>query len=89
MVRRAAHLPPSHAVFPERLAAYGVALDQLDDLDGRLTAWFDDHGVEAVLVRPDGYVFGAVEAIEELPALVADLRSHLSITESRIPAHVR
>jgi hypothetical protein len=41
-----------------------------------------------VLVRPDAYVFGAVQALEDVPALVDDLRSHLSITDSRITDHV-
>ena len=44
--------------------------------------------LEAVLVRPDGYVFGAVETPDDLPALVDELRAHLSITDSRITAHV-
>ena len=79
---------PARRVPGARLAAHGVALDQLDDLDGRLTAWFDEHRLEAVLVRPDGYVFGAVEAPDDLPALLDELHSHLSITDSRITAHV-
>ena len=40
-------------------------------------------------MRPDAYVFGAVEALDDLPALVDDLRAHLSITESRITADAR
>ena len=40
-------------------------------------------------MRPDAYVFGAVEAPDEVPALVDDLRSHLSTTDSRITADVR
>jgi hypothetical protein len=88
LARRAADLPAPHEAFPARLGALAVGLDQLEDLDGRLAAWFDEHGLVAVLVRPDGYVFGAVEAIGDLPALLADLRSHLSITDSRITANV-
>ena len=65
-----------------------MALDELEDLDGRLTAWLDEHRVAAVLVRPDAYVFGAVQALDDVPALVDDLRFHLSITDSRITAHV-
>ena len=87
--RRAADLRPTTRTLLERIGAHAVALDELDDLDGRLTAWLDEHGVEAVLVRPDAYVFGAVEALDDLPALVDDLRSHLSITESRITADAR
>jgi hypothetical protein len=65
-----------------------VVLDQLDDLDGRLTAWFDEHRLEAVLVRPDGYVFGAVEALADLPGLLDELYAHLFTTDSRITTHV-
>ena len=85
--------PPSsrraHAELLERIGAHVVASTQLDDLDGRLTAWLDEHGAEAVLVRPDAYVFGAVEAPDDLPALVDDLRAQLSITDTRITADVR
>ena len=75
--------------FLERIGAHAVALDELEDLDGRLTAWLDEHGLDAVLVRPDAYVFGAVEALDDVPALVDDLRAHLSTTDSRITADVR
>ena len=92
---RAAHpasastCPPATSAFLERIGARAVALDELEDLDGRLTAWLDEHGLDAVLVRPDAYVFGAVEALDDVPALVEDLRAHLFITESRITANVR
>ena len=53
-------------------AAHGVR-----DLDGRLTGWLEEHGVHAVLVRPDFYVFGSVRSALALPALLDDLRSQL------------
>ena len=49
------------------------------DIDGRLTAWLGEHGVHAVLVRPDFYVFGSVPSAEGLPALLDDLRSQLQL----------
>jgi 2-polyprenyl-6-methoxyphenol hydroxylase-like FAD-dependent oxidoreductase len=88
LTRRAAGLPAAQAEVLERLGVAAVALNGLEDLDGRLTAWFDEHRLEGVLVRPDAYVFGAVEALDDLPALVEDLRTHLSVTESRVTAHV-
>ena len=52
------------------------------DLDGRLTAWLSGHGVHAVLVRPDFYVFGSAPTAEELPTLLDDLRSQLYLTST-------
>ncbi len=52
------------------------------DLDGRLTAWLAGHGVHAVLVRPDFYVFGSAPTAEELPTLLDDLRSQLYLTST-------
>ena len=50
------------------------------DLDGRLTAWLAQHGVHAVLVRPDFYVFGSCSSAGGLPELLDDLRSQLHLT---------
>jgi 2-polyprenyl-6-methoxyphenol hydroxylase-like FAD-dependent oxidoreductase len=87
--RQAPQLPPALLKFLGRLRVAVVALEALEDLDGRLTAWLDEHAIEAVLVRPDAYVFGAVETADEIAALVDDLRTQLSITETRITADVR
>jgi hypothetical protein len=55
-------------------ALYGV-----HDVDGRLTAWLSAYDAEAVLVRPDFYVFGSATSARELPALLDDLRSQMHI----------
>jgi 2-polyprenyl-6-methoxyphenol hydroxylase-like FAD-dependent oxidoreductase len=89
LTRRPVQLPGPHVAFLDRLGATVVDLGTLEDVDGRLTAWFDAHGVEAVLIRPDAYVFGATAAPDDLLALVDDLHSHLSITELRVTADVR
>jgi 2-polyprenyl-6-methoxyphenol hydroxylase-like FAD-dependent oxidoreductase/catechol 2,3-dioxygenase-like lactoylglutathione lyase family enzyme len=81
LTRRAPRLSAEQAAFLERIEVRVVALEDLEDLDGRLTAWLDEHGAEAVLMRPDHYVFGAVTAPESLAALVEDLRAQLYITE--------
>jgi 3-(3-hydroxy-phenyl)propionate hydroxylase/flavoprotein hydroxylase len=70
------------------IAALDVTVASLDpavpggvgDVDGRLTAWLADHGVHAVLVRPDFYVFGSCPSVGELPELLDDLRSQLQLT---------
>jgi catechol 2,3-dioxygenase len=67
--------------------ALGMAVASLDpdaprgvrDVDGRLTAWLADHGVHAVLVRPDFYVFGSARTPDEVAALLEDLRSQLDL----------
>jgi hypothetical protein len=89
LTRRAADLADDHVAFLEGIGARAVALDGLHDLDGHLTAWLDEHGLDAVLVRPDARVFGAVESLDDVPALVDDLRAHLFTTDSRTTAHVR
>jgi hypothetical protein len=50
------------------------------DVDGRLTKWLREHDAHAVLVRPDFYVFGGVVSPDDLPLLVGDLRTQLSLT---------
>jgi 2-polyprenyl-6-methoxyphenol hydroxylase-like FAD-dependent oxidoreductase/catechol 2,3-dioxygenase-like lactoylglutathione lyase family enzyme len=81
----------------ELVDSLGVTLASLDpiapsgvrDVDGRLTRWLSDHGVHAVLVRPDFYVFGGASSPEELPALLDDLRRELHINhEERHPMSV-
>ena len=42
----AASLPRPIAEVLERIGARAVALDALEDLDGRLTAWLDEHGLD-------------------------------------------
>jgi hypothetical protein len=40
------------------------------DVDGRYQDWMDDHGVQAVLTRPDFAVFGAARRLTDLPELI-------------------
>jgi hypothetical protein len=88
VTRHAPHLSAPHVAFLERIDAHVIPMHQLEDLDGRLTAWFDEHGIEGVLIRPDAYVFGATEWPDEVPALIDDLHSHLTTTTPRITADV-
>jgi resorcinol 4-hydroxylase (NADPH) len=48
------------------------------DLDGVLSAWLEEHGAAAVLIRPDYYVFGAVTSARALPGLVNDLLAQIT-----------
>jgi 3-(3-hydroxy-phenyl)propionate hydroxylase len=49
------------------------------DTTGEYAAFFAEHGVEAILARPDFTVFGGVASLDELPRLVDDLREQLQI----------
>jgi hypothetical protein len=47
------------------------------DIDGRYEAWMDEHGVQAVLTRPDFAVFGAAQRPADMPDLVDSLALEL------------
>jgi 2-polyprenyl-6-methoxyphenol hydroxylase-like FAD-dependent oxidoreductase/catechol 2,3-dioxygenase-like lactoylglutathione lyase family enzyme len=78
-------LSAEQARFLERIGVQVLALEDLEDLDGRLTAWLDEHGVAALIVRPDRYVFGAVTTLDSLPAMVEDLRAQLHTIDEGAP----
>jgi 2-polyprenyl-6-methoxyphenol hydroxylase-like FAD-dependent oxidoreductase len=84
LTTRRVRLTADQAAFLLRIGGDIAALDGVEDLDGRLTAWLDEHGVEAVLIRPDFYVFGA-GPLDAIPELLDDLRSQLSITDEGPP----
>jgi 2-polyprenyl-6-methoxyphenol hydroxylase-like FAD-dependent oxidoreductase len=54
--------------------AAGVAVD----LDGRYGAYFAEHGMAAVVNRPDFYVFGAARSLEGLPRVLEELETCLT-----------
>jgi 3-(3-hydroxy-phenyl)propionate hydroxylase len=58
----------------------GADLAGLDESDGVLAAWFARHRCEAVLVRPDHYVFGTARGAPAVRALLAEaaLALHLN-----------
>ena len=58
---------------PEEASGDGTVID----LDGKYADWFEGSGVEAVVVRPDFYVYGSVIELSSLSALIDTLRSTL------------
>lgn len=56
-----------------------VANRVLFDVSGKYQAFLTKQGAKAMIVRPDYYVFGAVDSLSELPALVDLLTSRLSL----------
>jgi flavoprotein hydroxylase len=76
------HLDEEQRELLQTLGGRVVSLDSrsdcgVRDLDGRLTAWLEEHEAHAVLVRPDFYVFGSAASPADLSALVDDLRAQL------------
>jgi hypothetical protein len=45
--------------------------------------WFEEHGVAALLMRPDFYVFGTVETVGKIPEMVQALREQLQLVADR------
>lgn len=66
------------------IADFGPAGDTAD-IDGTYAAWFDRLGVEAVLVRPDFYIFGS-SSLADVGALVQSVRTMLGLAQCE-PAH--
>jgi 2-polyprenyl-6-methoxyphenol hydroxylase-like FAD-dependent oxidoreductase len=74
-------LDGSHRALLERLDVSVVALGaDAGDLDGRTSAWLDDNGAAAVLVRPDLYVYGSAGSPAQLPRLLEEVAEQLGIS---------
>jgi 3-(3-hydroxy-phenyl)propionate hydroxylase len=50
------------------------------DVDGRYQQWLNTVGYQAVVIRPDFYVFGGVTSAAGLPGLLEELFGRLSLT---------
>ncbi len=61
-----------------RLVTLGDGPGRARDVDGALTAWLDELGASAVVIRPDAYVFGAAADPDGLGELVDELRRRLT-----------
>ena len=70
-------------------AAKAVAGHILLDASGKYQRFFDEHGVKAIIVRPDYYIFGAVKDLADLPALLGDLTSRLGADLDTLTANAR
>lgn len=69
-----------------RLLNMGEGAGRVSDVNGTYTAYLDDAQALAVLVRPDFYVYGAVEADEPLDRLVDGLAAKLMLREPAVQA---
>lgn len=73
-------LGPERLALLERLGCAVIALDRVEDLDGRHGAFLKQIGAVGYLARPDFVLFGAAADRADLGALVDDLDTALSGT---------
>ena len=52
----------------------GAGVDRIEDVEGRYVALLDEYGCDAVIARPDHYMFGGCRSVADLPGLMAELR---------------
>jgi 2-polyprenyl-6-methoxyphenol hydroxylase-like FAD-dependent oxidoreductase len=51
----------------------------IQDIEGVYTAMMDEYGCDVIVKRHDFYSFGAIPGLNELPALLADMRAQLGV----------
>ncbi|AKE01222.1 hypothetical protein XU06_30310 (plasmid) [Rhodococcus erythropolis] len=66
----------------DSVAVLAIGPGLLDDVDGTFAAFRVEHDVESVLVRPDGYIWGAYATPEDTLAAVRRLSGLLNILEA-------
>ena len=62
----------------ESIGGRSVAIGTtVEDVEGRYGRWFDDHGVAAVVERPDFAIYGTAATDRDVTELVTGLRDQL------------
>jgi 2-polyprenyl-6-methoxyphenol hydroxylase-like FAD-dependent oxidoreductase len=74
-------LDAAQVEFLERLGAVFAHVGPALDVDGDYAAYFAARGIEAIVNRPDFYVFGGAPSLGELPGLVEQLEQHLAVRQ--------
>ena len=70
-----------------QIGVVGTTESDTVDVDGTYADYFNRHGVQVVINRPDFYVFGAVAQLADLPSLVDRLIARVGAkTPSRLSA---
>ena len=60
----------------------------LIDIDEKFVPYMEQHGIAAMLVRPDFYLYGAAADAQDVNALIDDLQSDLERNGLRVTANV-
>jgi hypothetical protein len=61
---------------------HSLSLTAVIDVEGKYEKYFQENELEAVIVRPDYYVFGGAPSLTHLPVLVEDLCSQILSSKS-------
>ena len=77
------NLSDAQRAFVEHIEARLVTLSRdgsgVEDIDGAYRNYLERLGAKALIVRPDFYIFAAAQSLEEVPALLDDLREQLAL----------
>jgi 2-polyprenyl-6-methoxyphenol hydroxylase-like FAD-dependent oxidoreductase len=74
-----AALPASQRAFLDRIGAQRINIhDDAADLGAKFIPFLQRHGLAALIVRPDFYIFGGAATLDALPDTVEDLRRQLA-----------
>jgi 3-(3-hydroxy-phenyl)propionate hydroxylase len=75
------HLERHHLQFLDAIgtarAGFGTQDGLMRDIEGTYERYFRDHGIAALLMRPDFVIYGVAHSADALPTLVDSLRSRL------------
>ena len=84
--RQLDNLAPADLELLLQLGTVRWALDQsvFTDVDGEYTRWLDELECDAVLIRPDSYVFGGAAGSEQLGEVLTSLREQLHVKEALV-----
>ena len=61
---------------PKGLPVIQIGSDRCLEKENVLMNWFDKHNIKAALVRPDHYVYGVANDIQELQSHLNELRNY-------------
>lgn len=65
-------------VWFESIGGHVVVIDStIEDVKGRYGRWLTEHGVTAVLERPDFAIYGTAATSDDVAALISQLKGHL------------
>ena len=62
----------------------GEATDDVIDFENRYWQLMDEYGCDVIVKRPDNHIFGTCRSVEELAAIIADMREQLRTGQTQL-----